>query len=201
MNRFADSWKNEHGITLVELLGSIVIISILTASMYGVFTTGFQTYQNINIEAKLRDEADYVMSMLMNKLYSSNYDDVIYNKTTEKLELYKRKDGMLFQNDDVTFQYSYAASPAAWLYIENGRIFFEEANGKKHSFSENDDITLETDSKIDMLCTKRVNIFPRIDEKPKPLTVCQNGILQLHLVFKAKNPNIAPLTVTSEIGF
>ncbi|WP_051316970.1 PilW family protein [Ectobacillus panaciterrae] len=207
MNRFANLVKNERGVTMIELLGTLVIVSVIAGSMYSVFTMGLKTYQKTTMEAKLRDEADYVVSMIMNQLYSSDYDDVKYNETTQTLEFYKRKsDKPLFQKDDVTYEYNNSTAPAARLRIENGEMLFQELNEKgeptkTHSFTQDNSIKLKTGSELDMVCTRQGTIFPRVNHELEPLNICKSGILQLTFVFEAQHTNLAPLAVTSEIGF
>jgi hypothetical protein len=211
MNRFANICKNEQGISMIELLGTLVIVSVAAVSMYGVLTMGLKTYQKITIEAKLRDEADYVVSMIMNKLYSSDYDDVKYDDITKSIEFYKRKeDKPFFQNDDVTYDDSFFL--AARLHIQDGEMRFEELDQKGDiqktvSFTQSSSIKLKpitsnaVGSNLGVACTKQNTIFPRIDGALHPTTICKSGILQLTFIFEAEGTDIKPLTVTSEIGF
>jgi prepilin-type N-terminal cleavage/methylation domain-containing protein len=69
---------NERGVTLIELLATITISSIALSVIYGVFITGLNLYNKIAIEGQLRDDADYVVSRIMNKLYSLPFDHIEY---------------------------------------------------------------------------------------------------------------------------
>jgi prepilin-type N-terminal cleavage/methylation domain-containing protein len=73
---------NERGITLIELLATITISSIALSVIYGVFITGLNLYNKIAIEGQLRDDADYVVSRVMNKLYSLPFDHIEYCPNT-----------------------------------------------------------------------------------------------------------------------
>ncbi len=66
MNRII---KNNKGVTLVELLATLVIISIIGALTYSVLFQGFSNYQRIQVESQLRDEADLIMANIVKDLF------------------------------------------------------------------------------------------------------------------------------------
>jgi prepilin-type N-terminal cleavage/methylation domain-containing protein len=70
--------RDERGVTLMELLTTITISSIMLSVIYGVFMTGLNLYNKIAIEGQLRDDADYVITRIMNKLYSLPFDHIEY---------------------------------------------------------------------------------------------------------------------------
>ncbi|RIW37708.1 prepilin-type N-terminal cleavage/methylation domain-containing protein [Bacillus salacetis] len=67
---------DEDGFTLIELLLTLAISAILLPVIYGTFLTGYKIYEKVSIEAQLRDDADYVSAMVMNRLYSTPFDYV-----------------------------------------------------------------------------------------------------------------------------
>ncbi|MDZ5470799.1 prepilin-type N-terminal cleavage/methylation domain-containing protein (plasmid) [Bacillus sp. 31A1R] len=76
--------KNNQGMTLIEVLITLVIMTIISTVIYSVFITGIKLYQKIGIEGKLRDDADYIATMLLNVQYenSPNYVDNYSNAST-----------------------------------------------------------------------------------------------------------------------
>lgn len=68
--------KNQKGVTLVELLATLTIFSIVMAAIYGAWTFGVKAYNRTAIEGQLRDEADYIMTTIMNELYDLNPQEV-----------------------------------------------------------------------------------------------------------------------------
>lgn len=60
---------DERGLTLVELLTVFVTVTIFSVIIYQVLINGINAYSHIDIEAKLRDEADIIMAELINDLY------------------------------------------------------------------------------------------------------------------------------------
>ena len=67
---------DERGITLMELLATIVILSIVLPVIYGVFNSGLSLYNKIQIEGQLRDDADYAAAMILNSFNSIPFDNV-----------------------------------------------------------------------------------------------------------------------------
>ncbi|WP_409297416.1 PilW family protein [Peribacillus sp. SCS-26] len=62
---------NEKGVTLIELLLTVVISAIAAVLIYSVFLTGIKLYQKIQVESGLRDNADYIATMILNEMYNS----------------------------------------------------------------------------------------------------------------------------------
>jgi prepilin-type N-terminal cleavage/methylation domain-containing protein len=60
---------NSKGITLVELLATLVIISIISTLCYQVLFQGYSNYKRIKIESELRDEADLIMASLVKEMF------------------------------------------------------------------------------------------------------------------------------------
>ncbi|MFD1851901.1 PulJ/GspJ family protein [Oceanobacillus bengalensis] len=78
------SWKNEHGVTLVELLAAVTIASIIGIVVYSLLNAGLNTYERVKVEAELRDEADYIMASMINELYTLKISEVNREDSTNK---------------------------------------------------------------------------------------------------------------------
>lgn len=59
---------NEDGLSLIEILLAVTITTFITGVIYSLFITGLSLYQKIQIEGQLRDDADYIATMIMNEL-------------------------------------------------------------------------------------------------------------------------------------
>lgn len=70
MNRFVDRLKREDGVTLLELIVALALFAMVSVLIYGVVSFGFKSYRDINIENKLRDEGDLLMSSIITELYT-----------------------------------------------------------------------------------------------------------------------------------
>lgn len=79
MKRFVN---NEQGLSLLELLAAVTISFLIVGVMYNVFMSGMKTYQRIGIENELRSEADYMMTIVFNRLYEFAPDGLDTTTTT-----------------------------------------------------------------------------------------------------------------------
>ncbi|MBU9672907.1 prepilin-type N-terminal cleavage/methylation domain-containing protein [Planococcus sp. CP5-4] len=69
MNKFFKLLKDNNGVTLVELLATLVIVSIIGTLSYSVLYQGYANYQRIQVETELRDEADLIMASMIKDLF------------------------------------------------------------------------------------------------------------------------------------
>ncbi|MDD9267819.1 prepilin-type N-terminal cleavage/methylation domain-containing protein [Paenibacillus sp. GCM10023248] len=70
MRKFVDFAREEKGLSLVELIASLSILSLVMGTIYAVITFGFTAYNKVTVENSLRDEADMMMSAVMTQLYT-----------------------------------------------------------------------------------------------------------------------------------
>ncbi|WAA12847.1 PulJ/GspJ family protein [Fervidibacillus halotolerans] len=114
MKRKSKHLHLEKGLTLVELLATITIFSIVGTIVYAVLFNGIHSYERTMEETKLRDEADYIMSNLIEQFFTLKASDVIempnlakgqgYLKVRDKGEekIYGFKEGTLYiDNEEV----------------------------------------------------------------------------------------------------
>lgn len=73
--------KNEAGLTLIELLASIALISIISILLFSLITKAIENNNKIHAETILRDEADIIMSKVIKTLYSTKQGYIIRNTT------------------------------------------------------------------------------------------------------------------------
>ncbi|EKN64984.1 prepilin-type N-terminal cleavage/methylation domain-containing protein [Schinkia azotoformans] len=85
MRHFAKLLKNNNGLTLIELLAAIVISTLVLGIAYGLLMAGYKTYEKVGIEQGQRDEADYVVSRIMEKFYEGDISDIRNCDSTSKL--------------------------------------------------------------------------------------------------------------------
>lgn len=77
MKRFVRRLRGEEGgLTLIELIASISIMSMALLAIYGVIQFGFNTYHKVTIENSLRDEGDLIMSTVISQLYDKGATSV-----------------------------------------------------------------------------------------------------------------------------
>lgn len=127
MNKYL---KNQKGLTLIELLASILITIVLSFFSYNLLVKGLDHYENIKSTTSLRDEADYLMAMLVKEIY-----------TTKETEI------STFPDID-TNRYYFIISKSGSTYktgFDNGLLF---VHGVPHS-TENDKIIISNKSTIE----------------------------------------------------
>lgn len=69
MRKYVECLKSQQGFTLIELIAAITIFSMVVGIISMVTMFGFRSYHKITIENSLRDEADIIMSSIINELY------------------------------------------------------------------------------------------------------------------------------------
>ncbi len=80
--------KNEKGLTLIELLASIVLLSILSIFVFSLITKTIEHNRVIQQETMVRDEADIIVSKFIKALYSTKQTHIIRNVTNGKGDSY-----------------------------------------------------------------------------------------------------------------
>ncbi|WP_251549405.1 PilW family protein [Neobacillus muris] len=84
------------GVTLVELLAVLAILSIISLTIYSVLFGGFKTYDRVIAENELRDEADYILTYLINDFFTLKSSEIAEKKlpeTTTKNYFFVKTDG------------------------------------------------------------------------------------------------------------
>lgn len=68
--------NNSKGITIVELLATLVIVSIVGTLSYSVLFQGYSNYQRIQAETEMRDEADLIMSSFIKDIFVLKSEEI-----------------------------------------------------------------------------------------------------------------------------
>lgn len=67
----------EQGFTLVELLAVTLILMLVGGLLFSLLHFGINSYEKIKLEQQLREDADYLMSVVMMELYTNAPDALI----------------------------------------------------------------------------------------------------------------------------
>ncbi|MBH0159162.1 prepilin-type N-terminal cleavage/methylation domain-containing protein [Fictibacillus sp. 26RED30] len=76
MQKVQTKYLNQKGLTLIESLLSLLLFSIIGTVVYFVLLNGLTTEKKIYTETLIRDEADLVMSQIIDNLYTATYTKV-----------------------------------------------------------------------------------------------------------------------------
>lgn len=70
MKRFMN---DERGVTLIEMMTALLIISMVTSILYAYMLMGITMYKKVSTETQLRNQANLVFSQLINNLRDAVY--------------------------------------------------------------------------------------------------------------------------------
>lgn len=200
----------ERGVTLVELLVTIALVSLFGTIMYSVFLTGIKLYQKIEVEGQLRDDADYVATAILNEMYSNSprsvktfrdsatgKEGVIFVRANEK-----KVDGYLVEDN------TNSPEKTIKIYFDDHQIVIESTTGAVQEIK-----TVEIDSKFTTISkgtsneTKSKITLGTVGECNAGYTECSHGTIQLTLALEGENTiknsliNSKPLVLESSFGF
>ncbi|MGX6442938.1 PulJ/GspJ family protein [Neobacillus sp. K501] len=77
-------FKSNKGITLIELLASLALVTVIGIAVYSVLFGGLKTFNKIMDENELRDEGDVIMAYLINDFYTLKASDIQKIKLPEE---------------------------------------------------------------------------------------------------------------------
>lgn len=72
---------DERGITLVELLAVLILMSFISIFTISLISESTETTEAIRVETSLRDEADIIVSRLIKTLYETKETNIVQNIT------------------------------------------------------------------------------------------------------------------------
>ncbi|KMY54916.1 hypothetical protein AC623_14035 [Bacillus sp. FJAT-27231] len=67
---------DKSGLTLIEVLLTIVIMAIISPIVWSVFNGGQKAYVRQTAEVQFREDADYAVTMIMNEFFATPFDYV-----------------------------------------------------------------------------------------------------------------------------
>ena len=201
--------RPERGVTLVELLVTIALVSLFGTIMYSVFLTGVKPYQKIEVEGQLRDDADYIATAILNEMYSNSPESVktFKDSTTGKEGIIlvraneKKVDGYLVEDNN-------QPEKEIKIYFDQNQFVIESKTGTAQDIK-----TVQIDSKFTTINKDKLNetkskiTLGKVGECNAGYTECSNGTIQLTLALEGENDfknsliNSKPLVLESSFGF
>lgn len=204
---------DQRGITLIEVLITLVIMSIVSGVVYSVFTTGLKLYQKIGIEAQLRDDADYVATMILNEMYNyppnyiQKYEDVDGKKGIQLIRYFPKEVNRYLIDDVKTDTGEIMIQRQLLIYFKNEEFYIEKTESDKIG---NHDTTITKLSLESSKFTSKEDKSSYIDfscSKPELANKCPHGTINLNIVIGedkvrfSKLLKIDPLELESSFGF
>ncbi len=69
----------EKGMTLIEVLAGMMIISMIVSILYSFMLMGVTMYKRITVETQLRNQANYIFSSVIDNLRDGVYAEPVYH--------------------------------------------------------------------------------------------------------------------------
>lgn len=95
------------GVTLVELLATLVILSLIGTIIYSVLFNGIKSYEKTVAETELRDEADHILANLIDVFFTMKVSDLkldkLPNEENKLSYITKRDDKVIGFKDNKIF--------------------------------------------------------------------------------------------------
>ena len=209
--------SSQRGLTLIEVLATLVIMAIVSGVIYSTFTTGLKLYQKIGIEGQLRDDADYAVTMILNEMYNKPPHYVSKDPSTGGIKLVRFKP----KNVDVDVKYKITdkkeIEQETLIYFANKQLVL-----KIDDHSEATVVTTTTDLSSSSSKFTKANIDGKLRESSIKVSSCsqwesggtwddskpcQHGIISLDIVIGDANEGRSdllktePLRLESKFGF
>ncbi|MFE8703434.1 PilW family protein [Cytobacillus sp. FJAT-54145] len=192
--------KNNKGITLIELLVTLAITAIVSTMIYSVFVTGLKLYQKIGIEGQLRDDADYVATMILNQLYENtpNYIEEFNENGAEGLRLVRYESKKV---NRYIVEESNVIEAKILIYYKNNTFFIEDELSNEIT-----EISTPS-SKLTTLSSEEPSVGIKQCSKEDQNGNCSHGIISLNLVLEDSNARLSsflktdPIVLNSTFGF
>lgn len=146
--------NNQRGLTLVELLASIILLSIISIFVFSIIIQAIDNNRAIQQETALRDEADIIVSKFVKTLYSTKQEDIV-RKNGEYIEVTNDRTKCLKDDD------------GNWIIDDPCRgtlekVGFEQNNGQTKIILKKEEYTI-SNKNIKILEKSKVNGDPETD--------------------------------------
>lgn len=197
--------SSEKGVTLVEVLLTLVIMAIISGVIYSVFATGLKLYQKIGIEAQFRDDADYIATLIMNEMYNTPPDYIKELEDGEEqigIEMvrFKKKEVEGYLVEDST-----EVDKRLRIYYQDDKFFIESIDPSTGDIEKNQISTDSSDLTVTEDGTESSILYSCFQEDSNG--ECRHGTIDLTIIIGSKNEynssflKTKPLELKSSFGF
>lgn len=98
--------KNQFGLTLIEVLATVTILSIVTVLIYGVFSTGLHQYSQAKEDVLIQQEANYLLTILKERHENDDSYTITVDESHQKVTINTNKssDTLIIESEKYTYQ-------------------------------------------------------------------------------------------------
>ncbi|WP_052343501.1 PilW family protein [Bacillus massiliigorillae] len=162
---------SQKGVTLIELLVTVAISSIVLTVIYSVFATGLTLFQKIQLEGQMRDDADYIATMILNEMYQNSPKLVKAYSDGDKHGIELVRAGEKTVNNYLV-EDNPEADTAIHIYFQKQKLFIQRQGEEP--------IEIETPSAL--IADKSSITVGKIGNWNNEKTECTSGTIELKLV-------------------
>lgn len=127
-------FSNNKGLTLVEMLAALTLVSIIGVLAYSILFNGIKTHERVMIETDLRDEADIIMSNFIGPFFSLKTTDILSLKDNQYLKTV---------NGDIGFKNGNVVVYDEIITLTNSNIRLSKKQDKKSYIKRTSDTEFE----------------------------------------------------------
>lgn len=114
--------KNKNGFTLIELLVALGLSALVTSLVITFFVTNIKTYKELNDEAELQFQAQYILNFISDKIMESDGISLVKNSLDYYSMTSIRAAGSIFPADKISFRFGEGVSENYVFQIINKNI-------------------------------------------------------------------------------
>lgn len=178
---------NKRGVTLIELLAYISIVSIVALLITSTFSYVVRSYNNINGEGAIITEANFIMSNIITKANSFNPDYIRYCGDN-CVELVIEKEKVI--DPDIGVIVEVPVNKTVVIKMENNNIYIDNLKLNKQGFGVPSNSTTLENGEISFQC---------YDNNKDYSGICQKFVLHIKLAIVKVNNNEAIISKKSYI--
>ena len=97
--------KNQRGVSIIETLAVIILLSIISIFLFSTLTSGFKNFDRTSIKQKLQQEGNYITEVVRNEYLKSG-------TTSIELKVDSTKKELSMNGSTISSGYTYTLNPA-----------------------------------------------------------------------------------------
>lgn len=114
--------KNKNGFTLIELLVTLGLSALVTSLVITFFVANIKTYKELNDEAELQFQAQYILNFMSDKIMESEGISLMKNSFQYYSMTSVRSAGAMLPVDKISFKFGDGVRENYVFQITNGNI-------------------------------------------------------------------------------
>ncbi|WP_312833148.1 PilW family protein [Sedimentibacter saalensis] len=114
--------KNKNGFTLIEMLVALGLSALVTSLVITFFVTNIKTYKELNDEAELQFQVQYILNFMSDKIMESDSISLVKNSLDYYSMTSIRAAGSMLPAEKISFKFGEGASENYVFQVINKNI-------------------------------------------------------------------------------